>query len=101
QNGRAAQPQARQHPSLVMQGEAGLPLQTPTEPVQTVAAFPPAVGDGQRLAAFGHNSIGPAEPGLPPTLHPTCPDREYAVRLRLQALVAPALAHAALDAGGA
>ena len=67
------------------QGEAGLPLprgpreiedfvgwvQTPTVLPQTVAAFPPVVGDGQRLAALGHNSIGPAEPGLPATPHQT------------------------------
>jgi len=34
---------------------------------QKVVASPPAVGDGQRPAACGHNSIGPAEPGLPAT----------------------------------
>jgi len=48
---------------------------------QTVAALPPAVGDGQLLAAFGDDSIGPAEPGLPATSHQTWPDREHAVRL--------------------
>ena len=79
-----------------MAGEAGLPLhrgprdppheagfvgapeiedfvgwvQTPTVLTQTVAAFPPVVGDGQRLAAFGHNQIGPAEPDLPATPNP-------------------------------
>ncbi|HKA49943.1 MAG TPA: hypothetical protein VKK19_10190 [Candidatus Dormibacteraeota bacterium] len=34
---------------------------------QKVTAFPSVVGDGQRLAAFGHNSLGPAEPALPAT----------------------------------
>ena len=29
------------------------------------SAFPPVVGCGRRPAAFGHNSLGPAEPGLP------------------------------------
>jgi len=65
---------------------------------QSVTAFPPVVGYGQRLAAFGHNSIppheipgfredpgiGPAEPGLPATPHQTWPDREHAVRLQVQ-----------------
>jgi len=32
-----------------------------------VGAFPPVEVDGQRLAAFGHNSTSPAEPGLPAT----------------------------------
>jgi hypothetical protein len=38
---------------------------------QKGAAFPPVVGDGQHLAAFGHNSLGPAKPGLPATPHQT------------------------------
>src|SRR5215472_11306478 len=33
------------------QGEAGLPLLTPSVLAQTVATFPPVVGDGQRRAA--------------------------------------------------
>ena len=33
------------------------------------SCLPPVVGDGQRRAAFGHNSLGPAKPGLPATPH--------------------------------
>ena len=77
------------------QGEAGLPLPrgphdppheagfvgapaiedfggwvlTPTVQTREVAAFPPVVADGQRLAGFGRNSIGPAGPGLPAAPH--------------------------------
>src|SRR5215472_14493359 len=43
------------------QGEAGLPLVTPSVLAQTVATFPPVVGDGQRPPTFGPNSIPPHE----------------------------------------
>ena len=52
---------------------------SPTVLAEKGAAFSPVVGDGQCLAAFGHNSPGPAKPGLPATPHQT--DREHAVRL--------------------
>src|SRR5262249_49620281 len=70
------------HPSG-LQGEASLPLRTPAlagggrpPPPDPLRCWrrrsppsPRVVGDGQRLAALGYNSIGPAEPGLPaPTL---------------------------------
>src|SRR5262249_37430943 len=58
-------------PGFNSQGRQASPPDPPV-PVWTVAAFPPVVGDGQRLATFGDKSIGPAEPGLPAPPHQPC-----------------------------
>ena len=45
-------------------------VQTPTRLAQTVAAFPPVVGDGERLAALGHNTSARQSRGPPATPNP-------------------------------